>query len=325
MPGTGLQLVDLRQVDLRQLEPLLQEEIAEWEEVLHWDFSENADQVRRYVGPRGLPGVALMDGSTVAGYGYTVLEEPKGLIGDVYLRRAWRESDSEMTLFKVLLDALTGTAGILRVESQLMLVAPAVVRTLERERFVRIFDRHLLSRDPARFLAPQNHDGLDQRFRFEEWHPMGRDPLAKLIANSYEGHVDGQINDQFTTESGAGGFVRSLMEVGGCGQFFRPASFFAIDRRTEWMAGAILTSFVARDTAHITQICVTPEAQSSGLGRELLRRAMLQLAEGGALRVTLTVTASNTKALRLYKSAGFEEMRQFCAIVWDTTSHMSHS
>ncbi len=325
MTKSGLQLVDLRQVDLQQIEPLLQEEIAEWEEVLHWDFSANAEQVRRYVGPRGLPGVALMDGTTVAGYGYTVLEEPKGLIGDVYLRRAWRETDSEMTVFKVLLDALTGTPGILRVESQLMLVAPHIARALERERFVRVFDRHMLSRDPATYLAPHNRAKLEQRFHFEEWHPMGRESLSQLIARSYERHVDGQINDQFTTEGGAGQFVRSLMEVGGCGQFFRPASFFAIDRQTGCLAGAILTSFVARDTAHITQICVVPEAQNSGLGRELLRRAMLAMAEGGASRVTLTVTTSNSRAVRFYRAAGFEEMRQFCAIVWDTASHMSNS
>ena len=312
-----------------QLEPLLEEEIAEWDEALNWDFSENAAQVRRYVGTRTLPGVALLDGRSVAGYGYTVLDEPKGLIGDVYLRRAWRQADSEMRMFKVLLDAMTGTPGIQRVESQLMLAQPEIVRALDRERFVRVYDRLLMSRDPAEYLAMERTidraEGVQQRFRFVEWDPSALHSLPQLITRAYEGHVDGQINDQFTTEAGAGLFLRALMEGGGCGEFFRPASFFAIDRRTEWMAGAILTSFVARDTAHITQICVVPEAQGTGLGRELLRRSLLALAEGGARNVTLTVTLANQRAIRFYQAAGFAEMRRFCAVVWDAGSYMSNS
>ena len=91
------------------------------------------------------------------------------------------------------------------------------------------------------------------------------------------------------------------------------------------MAGAILTSFVTRDTAHVTQICVVPEAQGTGLGRELLRRSLLALAEGGARKVTLTVTSTNERAIRLYQAAGFAEMRRFCAVVWDAGSYMSNS
>ena len=329
MTATGLQLVDLRQVDLVQLEPLLEEEIAEWDEALNWDFSENAAQVRRYVGTRTLPGVALLDGRSVAGYGYTVLDEPKGLIGDVYLRRAWRRADSEMRMFKVLLDAMTGTPGIQRVESQLMLAQPEIVRALDRERFVRVYDRLLMSRDPAEYLAMERTidraEGVQQRFRFVEWDPSALHSLPQLITRAYEGHVDGQINDQFTTEAGAGLFLRALMEGGGCGEFFRPASFLAIDRRTLGVAGAILTSFVTRDTAHVTQICVVPEAQGTGLGRELLRRSLLALAEGGARKVTLTVTSTNERAIRLYQAAGFAEMRRFCAVVWDAGSYMSNS
>ncbi len=325
MIQTGLQLVDLRQVDLRQLEPLLAEEQEEWASELEWDFAPNAEQIRRFVGPRTLPGVALLDGEEVAGYGYTILEEPKGLVGDIYLRRRWREADSEVRLFKILLDALTGTPGVRRVESQLMLVAPEITRTLALDRFVRLFERRLMVRDPLVWLQPVGAAAVDERFRFMEWEPSGRAALAQLIVRAYEGHVDGQINDQFLTEAGAVGFLRSLLENAGCGEFFRPGSLFAIDRRTEWLAGVVLTSFVASDTAHITQLCVGPEARGLGLGRELLRRAMPPMGEAGARKVTLSVTASNEKASRLYERAGFAEMRRFCAVVWDDTARMSHS
>jgi ribosomal-protein-alanine N-acetyltransferase len=82
---------------------------------------------------------------------------------------------------------------------------------------------------------------------------------------------------------------------------------------------------VAHDTAHITQICVDPAAQGSGLGRELLRQSLAALADSGVRRATLTVTASNTRANRIYDTAGFTELRRFCAIVWNSMARMSNS
>ncbi|MCU1327497.1 MAG: GCN5-related N-acetyltransferase [Bryobacterales bacterium] len=318
------ELVDLRQVDLQQLEPLLAEETAEWEKALDWDFSRNAAQIRRFAGPRALPGVALLDGGEVAGYGYTVLEHPKGLIGDVYLRPGWRGLESEVRLFKVLLDALTGTEGIERIESQLMLLPPQDVRALSGSRFVQLFERRLLSRQLSQPIAGGPTD-LDPRYRVEEWHASAMDSLPRLIVRAYAGQIDAEINDQFTTEWGASSFLRALLENAGCGQFSRGASFVAVDRHTEWLAGVILTSLVAPDTAHITQICVMPEAQGSGLGRELLRRCLVALEAAGVQRVTLTVTATNTRANRIYDTAGFAELRRFCAIVWNSTPRMSNS
>ncbi len=54
-----------------------------WREELDWDFNKSAELVRRFVDLRGLSGCALMDGSEAVGYCYYVLEEQKGLIGDL--------------------------------------------------------------------------------------------------------------------------------------------------------------------------------------------------------------------------------------------------
>ena len=45
-----------------------------------------------------------------------------------------------------------------------------------------------------------------------------------------------------------------------------------------------LASMVAPETGHITQLCVTPQAQGSGSGRELLQRSMDALYRHGAKR-----------------------------------------
>jgi ribosomal protein S18 acetylase RimI-like enzyme len=37
----------------------------------------------------------------------------------------------------------------------------------------------------------------------------------------------------------------------------------------------------------------------------------------GARRITLTVTANNEDAIRLYERCGFEEVRRFFAYVWE--------
>lgn len=65
---------------------------------------------------------------------------------------------------------------------------------------------------------------------------------------------------------------------------------------------------IAADEAHLLNICVDPLTQSRGLGRQLLR-AIVQLArDRRAQRVYLEVRPSNTPALALYHSEGFNEI-----------------
>jgi ribosomal-protein-alanine N-acetyltransferase len=65
---------------------------------------------------------------------------------------------------------------------------------------------------------------------------------------------------------------------------------------------------IAADEAHVLNICIDPFTQSRGLGRQLLR-ALVQLAgDRGAQRVFLEVRPSNTPALALYHSEGFNEI-----------------
>ena len=61
------EVVDLRRLTARDLEPLLQEEIASWKGELEWDFEKSADLVRRFVDLRALNGSALLEGGQVVG------------------------------------------------------------------------------------------------------------------------------------------------------------------------------------------------------------------------------------------------------------------
>ncbi|HEY4555053.1 MAG TPA: ribosomal protein S18-alanine N-acetyltransferase [Lysobacter sp.] len=64
---------------------------------------------------------------------------------------------------------------------------------------------------------------------------------------------------------------------------------------------------LAADEAHLLNICVAPEAQGAGHGRRMLRAAV-QLARGRAQRIFLEVRPSNTGAIALYFSEGFNEI-----------------
>jgi ribosomal protein S18 acetylase RimI-like enzyme len=80
--------------------------------------------------------------------------------------------------------------------------------------------------------------------------------------------------------------------------------------------GLCLASLVAPEVGHITQICVSRERQGTGAGYEMLRRSMTALADQGCRSVSLTVTASNTNAVRLYERVGFSTRKTFAAYVW---------
>ncbi|MCC7634053.1 ribosomal protein S18-alanine N-acetyltransferase [Stenotrophomonas rhizophila] len=65
---------------------------------------------------------------------------------------------------------------------------------------------------------------------------------------------------------------------------------------------------LAADEAHVLNVCVDPQRQSRGLGRYLFRALVALAREHRAQRVFLEVRPSNTPAVALYHSEGFNEI-----------------
>jgi ribosomal protein S18 acetylase RimI-like enzyme len=82
------------------------------------------------------------------------------------------------------------------------------------------------------------------------------------------------------------------------------------------LVGVILTSLVAPRVAHVTQICVMPGYQRHGIGRRLMESAIEALRMRGVQELSLTVTAANERAVRLYRNIGFTTIKTFSAGVW---------
>jgi len=307
-------LVDLRDITSPYLEPLLHEETEEWRTDLNWDYRPSADLVRRFVDMRALTGFALPGQAHAAGYSYYVCEEGKGLIGGLYLGRAQRTIENENTLLSAILDAMWRTPGTRRVEAQLMMLSSPLSRSMPYPKWVRVFPRKFFE---AHLTAIASLPPREHSVTIAPWSENRQDDAARLVASAYAGHVDSNINDQYRSASGARRFLTNIVQYPGCGTFFAPASCVAGPASGRGLYGICLTSLVASDVGHITQICVAPAFRGTGLGYELLRRSLVALREHGCRSVSLTVTASNTSAIQLYERMGFVNRRDFAAYVWE--------
>jgi ribosomal protein S18 acetylase RimI-like enzyme len=330
-------LVDIHQLTGHQIATLLEEEISEWRRSLDWDFAASAELVRRFVEMRALTGYALMDSNGVAGYSYYVVEEGKGLVGDLYVRAAQRTAERENLLLATVLDALWRTPGTTRVEAQLLMLGMplgtgrsgaesrgtggvAGTRLMPFAQWFHSYPRLFLEAPlapaqpaPTVNLAPRHVPNAV----ILPWSERRQEEAAASLAAAYRGHIDSQINDQYRSTAGAARFLTNIVQFPGCGSFFAPASYIAEDRNTGILCGLCLASMVADGIGHITQVCVDPTHRNTGLGYELLRRSLLSLGARGCRSVSLTVTAANQSAIRLYERMGFRTRRSFSAFVWE--------
>lgn len=312
----GPEILDLRRIRLEDLNSVLEEETRSWRDRLHWDFTPSAELVRRFVGIQALSGFALAVHGEVIGYSYFVCEDRKGLIGDLYVMDDYRNAYSEQMLLSSVVEALARESGVRRIESQLMMFDSSFGHDLPKSGSLTIHRRNFMSMELAR--APELAAGTASgSSRFEGWMPHRQEETARLIAEAYHGHVDGEINDQYRSIAGARRFLMNIVQYPGCGSFFQPASFVAIDPHHAGVRGVSLASLVAAEVGHITQICVAQKFQGTGTGYELLRRSLEALAAHGCKEATLTVTTANRQAIELYERMGFRTVRYFAACVWN--------
>ena len=308
-------LVELPRVTPEHLAAVLEEETSDWSTGLDWDFRPSAELVRRFVQMHALNGFALMHGPRIIGYAYYVSEEGKGLIGDVYVLPEHRTAENENALLEAVLAALWRTPGVRRVEAQLMMISSPLDRSVPHQSWFRAYPRYFLETalEPVAALPPR----AASKIAISLWQERRQDETARLIAATYEGHVDSKINDQYRSPGGARRFLMNIVQYPGCGTFFGPASYAATDE-SGVLLGVSLASLVAADVGHITQVCVAPRHKGTGLGYELVRRSLRALAAHGCRSASLTVTASNQRAVRLYQQMGFTNRRDFAAYVWES-------
>jgi ribosomal protein S18 acetylase RimI-like enzyme len=307
-----MNIADLRQATVRQLEPLFEEEARHWREDLHWDYRSALDLIKRFLEARALAGCVAFENGAAAGYSFYVLEEQKGLIGGLYVSSRYGQSSIGRRLLEEMLYGMRAIPHLSRIEAQLMPFSGPVDAPL-REQGFRLYTRQFMLLDLGQLPAiPPAASGL----RLAKWHDRYFESCARLIFLAYANHVDGDINDQYRSRSGALRFLKNIILLPGCGQFIPAASFVLHEPGSEELIGAVLTSEVSPGVGHTTQICVQPGYQGNGIGRMLMLTSAEALGAMKFRELTLTVTSENRTAVRLYEHLGFRTIKSFTAGVW---------
>ena len=318
---SAFDIIDLRLLRARALNPLFEEQQQLWLEQLHWDYRPSVEMIRRNIDSHSLSGYVALMHQKVVGYCFFVYEEHKGLVGDLYVLRAFQAqrpygtaADIATLLLERALRALEQASAVRRIETQLIPLGgeplDSVFVSFGLQPFPRLFMYKQLS---GRSTADRPQPEAAPAWELRRWEDRDFEDMAGLIVDAYKGHLDSQINNQYAHSDGAMRFLKNIVVFPGCGVFQRETSLVAVEPGSLSMIGAALTSRVAPRVAHITQICVRRSRQGHGLGRHLMQETLEQLVAKGYEGVSLTVTAENHSAVQLYRDLDFHIIKEFTA------------
>jgi ribosomal protein S18 acetylase RimI-like enzyme len=317
--ASQIEFLDLRHFSAKQLRPLLEREAELWRVRLRWDYRSSTELLLQYLESRILHGYVALDRGRVSGYTFCVYEGHKAVIGDAFASSQTTLGDAATTrqLLVHVLEMLRHSPMVDRVESQLLLFDAGEFSDLFAGPEFTMYPRLFLECD-LRKTAAAGSSGIPLDLEVMPWAQQDYQLAAELIYACYVGHTDAQINDQYRSLHGSLRFLHNLVRFPGCGVFEPNFSWMLRDRRTRALVGMVLSSRVAAEVAHITQLCVAPAYRGRGLGRLLLERCAESLLGAGFEAVTLTVTEGNEQAVRLYQRFGFTQRHRFDAMVLDT-------
>ena len=328
-----LEVLDIRHFTARQLRPLLEHEAVYWERRLRWNYKSSTELLLDYFDARVLPGFVAMDRGKICGFTFCVYEGQKAVVGDAYSIGSEGNSAIELTrtLLMHLLEVLLHTPNITRIESQLLLYDEGATSTVFTAQGFSIYPRLFMEcqlRHPAPSFGSHTRlqnglppASLSSELAFRQWTGTYYQAAAELIhlSYTYAPHVDSIINDQYRSLHGSLRFLHNIVKFPGCGIFEPSASWLLADAATGELHGLVLVSRVAPKVAHITQLCISPKLRGKGLARALLVHAMDHLERVGFEAITLTVTAKNHNAVRLYEYLAFSTLHRFDAMVYEKT------
>jgi ribosomal protein S18 acetylase RimI-like enzyme len=322
--ASQIEVLDLRHFSARQLRPLLEREAELWRVRLRWDYRSSTELLLQYLESRILQGFVALDRGRICGYTFCVYEGHKAVIGDAFAAGHTKISNADTTrlLLTHVLEMLRHAPGVDRIESQLLLfdagefadIFTGPEFTLYPRLFLECNLRRPISETPAS-SAPLYE--VPAEFELLPWSPQDYQAAAELIYACYIGHTDAEINDQYRSLHGSLRFLHNIVRFPGCGIFEQNFSWMLRERKTGALVGMLLTSRVATEVAHITQLCVAPTYRGRGLGVGLLNRSADSLRRAGLDAFTLTVTECNEQAVKLYKRFGFTQRHRFDAMVMD--------
>lgn len=321
-PALNLEILDLRHFSASNLKPVLEAESHVWNQRLRWDFHASANLLLQYLDSRLLPGYVAIENGRICGYVFCVYESEKALVGDVFAIPSANDpqstADVERQLLEHMIELLQHSPGVDRIESQLLLRPHGTHEEILRQSGFQIYERLFMELDlNAANLVDAPVEGGLRELELRTWKDSDFSAAGQLIAQAYEGHLDGVINDQYRSVAGSLRFLHNIVRFPGCGLFDPTASRVLSYRGRDEIAALLLCSRVLEDVGHVTQLCVSRQYRRRGLGAWLLAECSRTLRSRGFQALTLTVTQQNTNAVALYQRTGFLTRQTFDAMVWE--------
>jgi ribosomal protein S18 acetylase RimI-like enzyme len=315
------EILDLRHFSAATLRPLLAEESRVWSDRLRWDYRSSANLLLDYLDSHVLPGFVAIERDRLCGYIFCVYEQAKAVIGDVYGATSLCADPHkvEAKLIYHLIELLQASPGIDRIETQLLLHSHGEHAHAFTQAGFEVYERLFmeLNLQDGRTAAPS--PALPQNLELRSWREGDFPAAGRLISLAYQGHLDARINDQYQTSAGSMRFLHNIVRFPGCGIFDAEVSRVIVhkdQRGQDEIVAMLLCSRVADETAHVTQICVTPAYRRHRLATILMHECAELLRRARFAALTLTVTAANAPAVELYRGLGFTTRHTFDAMVW---------
>jgi ribosomal protein S18 acetylase RimI-like enzyme len=306
--------IPISQLPAEALIPLMQEEEQAWMSDLCWDYSPIRQILDSFIRQKLLPGyVAVINKEEALAYTYFLVNRSKGTIGALYASNSPHAPKAVEQLLSLTIASLKDSPKINRIEAQLMPFNGQELTSSFLHQGFHFLPRYYLSLDLALFSATQSKAS---RQRILSWDSAYIELAAKMTLLSYKNQADAEICEDYRTQSGCEGYLRSLIQNPGCGVFMPDTSFIALDDLGA-LCGYIICCCISNRVGMIPQIAIHPSHQGKGVGSALMFTCLEQLKAMGFLSASLTVTLKNQRAHDWYRRLGFEIRKEFGAFVWE--------
>lgn len=323
-----LEIIDIRRFGPSEFSNLLEAESRAWHDKLRWDFAASTRIINTCLHDQRLSGYTLVGREGIRGYCFFFYDGEKGIIGDLFVHPELEGLGHERDLLEHVLETLLGTPGLRRIEAQLphykreelepCFLPRRFQSYLRRFMSLSLEGRRRAAGAESRSAPAAEMPSVREGIELIPWQNRFHDEAAELLYQSYRQHVDGIINDQYTSVMGATRLIENICQNQGCGDFLTRVSRMAVHRPTQKLAGILTVAGVRARTAHIPQVGVGPPFQGMGVGTAMMEAAFQDLIEEGFEQVTLTVTDANAGAVRLYQRLGFETFKTFGAFIYNS-------
>jgi ribosomal protein S18 acetylase RimI-like enzyme len=298
---------DWRDLDPAELTPLYEAECRRYRTALAWDLEPSCRIIEEARRSGRLPGLVVRAaGGAIAGWSYFIVYEGILQIGGLV-------ADSASGLRRML-DRVLQSPEATFSRSLTAFVFPrssSLQAAFERQRFG--VERHAyLSRPITGGPCGESvRKGLAPEFRLRPLMEVDPAEVVRLSARSYAGMSEARCFAPDGRLEQWAHYLGQLLATPACGRYLPEASFAVERRETRELAGAVIATAIAPETAHIAQIVVDPACRRAGFAAELVTASLERAREEGYSILSLLVAEANAPARRLYARLGFSETASF--------------